>query len=169
MVARHASGCDWPRSLERLPERVHLPIQPPNVGFARQIVLSLGPASCTGRSGPVCKLGQTATYCVWWREVNTPIPAIQEESPCSPRIDHHEASRTSQIRWDAAHSTTTRQNRPAPQCFAETARRLKWSREDTDSIPATYIAHLQRWDSATLSVSAAEPASPAAASRLFLH
>src|ERR1022692_1479273 len=73
MAAWHPPRCDWTAASGRLPGRVHFSIQSPHLQIPRQTVLSIGSTSRAGRPHPVCRLGQTTTCCVWWRQVNTPI------------------------------------------------------------------------------------------------
>ena len=73
MAAGNSSGRDWAGTSGRLPGRIHLSIQSPHLQISRQTVLSIGSASRAGRTCSVCSLGQTATACIWWRQVNTPI------------------------------------------------------------------------------------------------
>src|ERR1017187_5633635 len=76
MAAWHPPRCDWTAASGRLPGRVHFSIQSPHLQIPRQTVLSIGSTSRAGRPHPVCRLGQTTTCCVWWRQVNTPILLI---------------------------------------------------------------------------------------------
>jgi transposase-like protein len=63
---------NWTAASGRLPGRVHLSIQSPQIQISRQTVLSIGSASRAGWPRPVCSLDQTTTCCIWWRQVNTP-------------------------------------------------------------------------------------------------
>src|SRR3972149_1737078 len=71
LAAGHASGCGGTRVPRLLPGRVHLPVQPPEVGVARQVVLPPGPTGCTDRPGPVWFLDPTTSPRGWLSQVDT--------------------------------------------------------------------------------------------------
>src|SRR5271166_1806379 len=81
MATGHSSRRCWTRSSGLLPRRIHLPLQPSQVGVPRQAVLSLGSTGRPAGPGPVCNLDQTATHWVWWRQVNIPIGNCLLRSP----------------------------------------------------------------------------------------